>query len=128
MTVVRQRIWELMTQTVIEKLDFSAKPDQKQVWIDEANQWRLPYWDWALHGAQVPLIYQLASIDLLKPDGTTEPIQNNPLARYQLLDENKKAQTMGSLPDPYKISSDDPYPVSIPQNTTFDLRPLIWLY
>lgn len=93
-----------MTEVVIEtQLDFSANPNQKQVWIDTANQWRLPYWDWALPGAEVPLIFQLSSIDICKPDGTTETIKNNPLAKYQLLDKNGKALLWGALPGDYKI-------------------------
>ncbi|GJD05140.1 tyrosinase [Colletotrichum higginsianum] len=55
MALFEQTIYQFMGK-VIEQLHFSSEAE-KNVWIEESTQWRLPYWDWALN-TEVPDLFR----------------------------------------------------------------------
>ena len=66
-----------------------------------ADQWRLPFWDWAAKsdGSQVPTIAETPSLTVYKPDdGQPEPWDQNPMYQFRLLND----QTFGDLGE-YKL-------------------------
>lgn len=74
---------------VIDELSFPHAGEKDQ-WMKERSQWRLPYFDWGLPGLTFPDIFENRDISVQAPkkaDGTstTTPIKENPLYRYQLI-------------------------------------------
>lgn len=98
-----------MLEVINNELNFTVA-SEKATWITAANQWRLPYFDWALPGARLPAIYggKTNTISVRKPtasDGNTE-IVVNPLYRFELSHSNPGPQaTFGTLPAPYEFPS-----------------------
>ena len=111
---MKQRLHELMLE-VIDDTSFPVA-SEKQEWIDQAYEWRLPYWDWGLVELNgIPTIFTTPTIKLRQPrnaDGSIAvPLEScNPLNRYQTKDKTGDPLPMGKLPSPYTIS-DDPFPV-----------------
>jgi hypothetical protein len=68
-----------------------------------ADQWRLPFWDWAAKSdrSRMPTIAETPSLTVYKPDdGQPETLDQNPMYQFRLLND----QTFGdigqySLPD-----------------------------
>lgn len=88
MLLFEQRIYEIM-QEVIDELSFPHTGEKDQ-WMKERSQWRLPYFDWALPGLTFPEIFENKNISVQAPkraDGTSTAtlIKENPLYRYQLI-------------------------------------------
>lgn len=110
MLLFEQRLHELILE-VIDGMTFPV-PAEKQEWINEAHEWRLPYWDWGLVELNgIPAIFTTPTIKVRQPrnaDGSAatplEPL--NPLSRYQVRDKTGALLPMGNLPEPYKISDD----------------------
>ena len=97
----------------IDDLTFTV-PSEKSNWITAANQWRLPYWDWALPHATIPSIYadnitgDKTQITIQKPtaaDKSTEESVPNPLYRYRLpkTKDGQTQLTFGTLSEHYKF-------------------------
>ena len=95
-------------------------PDTEEKWTEEANRWRLPYFDWALPNADIPFIYRHKYIKVQSPVSGEDTLLN-PLFRYQLFVDGKHTamgdtKTLGKLAviddpdDPLnpKIKVDDP--------------------
>ena len=84
-------------------LKFSTTQNSdKQAWLDAANSWRLPYWYWALPGAQLPKIFTTPTIQVRKPvndNGVLPPPDTltNPCYQYQLPKSNGSLQQFGSF-------------------------------
>ncbi|KAK3374755.1 common central domain of tyrosinase-domain-containing protein [Podospora didyma] len=99
MALFEQTVHELMGD-VIKDMKF-ARDDDKQTWIDASNEWRLPYWDWALpqYAEAMPFLLAESKVKIREPmkaDGSPAPpleVDENPLARYQL-----KVDDVGTKP------------------------------
>jgi hypothetical protein len=68
---------------------------------EAADQWRLPFWDWAAKsdGSRVPTIAETLSLTVYKPDdGQQETLDQNPMYQFRLLND----QTFGDL-GPYSL-------------------------
>lgn len=59
-----------------------------QEWKEAAENLRLPYWDWAIKKMPPPEVMTMTSIDVVKPDGTTMTIDQNPLFAYNFKDQS----------------------------------------
>ncbi|KAH0556229.1 hypothetical protein GP486_005845 [Trichoglossum hirsutum] len=64
----KQRIYEVMLEVISETV---PSADQA-LWIDAAQKWRLPYWDWAalqpyIQNFGVPYVFTLEKIDIYLP-------------------------------------------------------------
>ncbi|KAK6215478.1 tyrosinase [Colletotrichum tabaci] len=104
MALFEQTIYQFMGK-VIEQLHFSSEAE-KNVWIKESTQWRLPYWDWALN-TEVPDLFRPTTVKIRAPFGADgiqpEPeIVSNPLYRYELR-VNGQVTKMGALPAPFTV-------------------------
>ena len=61
-------------------------PDQQQELKPAVDNWRYPYWDWALAQApneciDIPELMTLTNVSVQRPNGITEMI-SNPMYRY----------------------------------------------
>ena len=106
----QQSIHKYMLVVINEKLKFSSD-EEKKAWTDEAFQWRLPYWDWALpeNEGKVPDLFMPPSVNIRVPkaaDGSQPDPENlpNPLYRFQLK-VNGVPKNMGDLPQPYTVDN-----------------------
>ncbi|KAI9665826.1 MAG: hypothetical protein M1821_003760 [Bathelium mastoideum] len=110
MLLFEQRLHELMLK-VVDEMTFPV-PAEKQEWVNEAYEWRLPYWDWGLAKVKgIPAIFKTSEIKLRQPrnpDGSAASPRklNNPLNRYQVKDKTGALVPMGKLPSPYAVSDD----------------------
>ncbi|KAI9713808.1 MAG: hypothetical protein M1820_000538 [Bogoriella megaspora] len=113
--IKQQRISELMTEVIENELTFEHQLD-KDAWTKEAEQWRLPYWDWAVKypKSTVPDLFTTETVTICAPKGSAHNYDklDNPLARYQLRDKSGKPELVGSLELPYTIEDNSPYPWS----------------
>ena len=98
-----------MKEVIDKELKFKDHLD-KDVWIEEAERWRLPYWDWAVKypDSEMPKLFTTEKITICNPKGSNDLYINmdNPLARYQLQDKFGHPQLMGTLEWPYTIEDD----------------------
>lgn len=56
--------------------------DQQAAWREQADSWRLPFWDWGVAG-RVPDLAKYPTITVPRPEGGTTRI-DNPLFQYRL--------------------------------------------
>jgi hypothetical protein len=107
-----------MLLEIEEKMTFHSS-EEKREWIDEAYEFRLPYWDWALKGTGIPYIFTVDDIDIRQPKAADgKPVKPltvpNPLSRFQTKDEKTgELLAMGKLGGP-----DGKY--NVPDNTATD--------
>ncbi|KAI9690843.1 MAG: hypothetical protein M1822_008462 [Bathelium mastoideum] len=107
MLLFEQRLHELMLE-VVDEMTFPV-PAEKQKWVNEANEWRLPYWDWGLLESKgIPAIFKTRTIKLRQPRNTdgsaAPPLESvNPLSCYQVRDPTGALLPMGKLPRPYTV-------------------------
>lgn len=71
---------------IIESWRLPSK--EKQIWLDAANQFRLPYWDWARKQTYIgtfglPELFTQEVVKILRPDGTYDDNYTNPLWKFQ---------------------------------------------
>ncbi|KAK2778714.1 tyrosinase [Colletotrichum kahawae] len=78
MLLFEQRLWEIMTSKIVDPI---TDPNIKARWLQEANAWRMPYWDWAA-SPSVPAIVLPATISVVQPDGTMDTAKWNPLYQF----------------------------------------------
>ncbi|KZT33401.1 Di-copper centre-containing protein [Sistotremastrum suecicum HHB10207 ss-3] len=71
-----QRLYEIMVKDIIPTL-----PGDRDKLIAQAQQWRLPYWDWAVKNADVPDIVRSPNIQVLTSTGPT--VIPNPLHAFR---------------------------------------------
>ncbi|KAI1390406.1 uncharacterized protein F4822DRAFT_401841 [Hypoxylon trugodes] len=116
MLLFEQRIHELMLEVISTDLTFNSA-EEKKAWIKEANQFRLPYFNWARpKNFEIPHIYTINNIKIRVPkshDGSNIPPEliENPLYRFQLRVGGKLTK-MGDLPKPYTIEDTSGFPWS----------------
>lgn len=70
-----------LQQILCEHAKIIGEESKDQEWIKTAENLRLPYWDWAIR-KMLPPFLTTPTIDVLKPDGTTETLQQSPLFSY----------------------------------------------
>ncbi|KAH7188056.1 uncharacterized protein B0J16DRAFT_381940 [Fusarium flagelliforme] len=58
-----QLLWEIMTEGILPQVP----ADQQGEWQDEANSWRLPFWDWAAD-PQVPDVVRTQTVSIVDFD------------------------------------------------------------
>lgn len=82
---LQQRIYEIMLKIIRTDIDAS----QRAQWQVAANEWRLPYWDWAAKQSYIsnyglPEIFTKETIDILPldSDATTQETIQNPLWKF----------------------------------------------
>ena len=68
----------------------SIDTEERKTWRNAANQFRLPYWDWARTKA-IPSICRDAEINILMPGNQPQKQVTNPLAKFR----NPKNVAMG---------------------------------
>lgn len=78
MLLFEQRLWEIMTGQIVASI---TDPATKAAWLQEANAWRMPYWDWA-ESPSVPAVALSATISVVQPDGTMDTPKWNPLYQF----------------------------------------------
>ncbi|ETS79629.1 hypothetical protein PFICI_09482 [Pestalotiopsis fici W106-1] len=81
MLLFEQRLWEIMKKEVLQKMDFSKSANAKDKWIEAADSWRLPYWDWALRQpysdeAGLPWVFTDEQLCIEAPGGRQENVPN----------------------------------------------------
>lgn len=85
--------------------------DVKNDWIAEANNFRLPYWDWGLSGATVPSMFTDDPISIVNPDGPNSNWTPNPLTRFGLPETATGEQlTFGTLDGKFKVVTGEKSP------------------
>ncbi|TDZ21810.1 Tyrosinase [Colletotrichum orbiculare MAFF 240422] len=90
LSLYEQRLWEIMTKQIVPNITTAAK----EQWMDEANKWRVPYWDWA-GIPSVPAVCTTPTIRINLPDGSTSD-DWNPL--YQFSTSNLSTSQPSSKP------------------------------
>ncbi|KAL9087730.1 MAG: hypothetical protein Q9165_006497 [Trypethelium subeluteriae] len=70
MLLYEQRLWEIMIELVT--IDWKLESAEAQEWTDAANQWRLPYWDWAYkqkycEDFALPLVFTSPTVRIWPP-------------------------------------------------------------
>ncbi|KAI8262176.1 Tyrosinase [Colletotrichum sp. SAR 10_77] len=78
MLLFEQRLWEIMTKQIVAPI---TDPTAKAQWLQEANNWRMPYWDWAAT-PYVPTVVRDSTISVIQPDGTMSGPAWNPLYQF----------------------------------------------
>jgi tyrosinase len=119
MLLFEQRLYQLMLKA-IDGMSFQVA-SEKQEWIDQACEWRMPYWDWGLVELNgIPAIFTTPTIKIRQPrneDGSiATPLEpDNPLNRYQTKDvKTGTLLPMGQLPAPYTVPDDQWGPPTLP--------------
>jgi hypothetical protein len=119
----QQVLYEIM-QDIIEGWHLTDSKEEA-TWRDAANQFRLPYWDWArrqeyAQNFAIPQVCTLDVIDIIMPGGKTTTIPN-PLVEFRnpKVDSKGNHVTMGDPsmgPNAIKDDTDgtEPLPVSAP--------------
>ena len=76
---VKQRIYEIMMNVIIPEIPSS----ERATWVASAQNWRLPYWDWAAsyNQASLPVLLTSEKITISKPGNTSDSVPN-PLIRF----------------------------------------------
>ncbi|KAF5556999.1 di-copper centre-containing protein [Fusarium napiforme] len=72
-----QRLWEIMNSDIVPHVT----GDQRAVWQEAANTWRLPYWDWAADPS-VPSVVRGDTVSIVDFDGKTVMSTSNPLYQF----------------------------------------------
>ncbi|KAI4599576.1 hypothetical protein KJ359_002023 [Pestalotiopsis sp. 9143b] len=67
----QQRLWEVMKEEVLPKMSF-PNADRKKQWVEAADSWRLPYWDWAarqdyIDETGLPMVFTEEQVQIEKP-------------------------------------------------------------
>ena len=76
----------------------SIDAKERDIWLDAANRFRLPYWDWARTKA-IPSICRDAEIEVLMPGNRPQLKITNPLTKFRnpKLDRQGMTVAMGDL-------------------------------
>ncbi|RYP56444.1 hypothetical protein DL770_010828 [Monosporascus sp. CRB-9-2] len=93
MLLFEQVLYEVMTSEVIPKLPL----DKQQEWLDAAQTFRLPYWDWAEKKKRggsdiydVPVITKDPRIEVVNlNDGTTPVFIDNPMYKFKMPNDER---------------------------------------
>ena len=83
-----------MVKEIIPKHTKTASDEERKAWIDAANNWRLPYWDWA-SSLSVPLLANGPEFEAPMPDGSV--IIPNPM--YKFTTPDKQPFSTHGVPD-----------------------------
>lgn len=74
----KQVVYHIMVREIIPQF-----PKERQnSWLEQAESWRLPFWDWARNG-RVPDLAKYPTITVPRPDGGQERI-DNPLFQFRM--------------------------------------------
>ncbi|KAJ5780085.1 hypothetical protein N7457_005245 [Penicillium paradoxum] len=86
-----QVVYDIMVKDIIPQF-----PEAHQaVWRQQAESWRLPFWDWARNG-RVPDLAKYPTITVPKPEGGSVRI-NNPLFQFRMpTDKPMRSEGVGT--------------------------------
>ncbi|KAF3025861.1 hypothetical protein E8E14_014793 [Neopestalotiopsis sp. 37M] len=81
MLLFEQRLWEIMKDEVLQNMNFNKPANAKEKWIEAADSWRLPYWDWALRQngtdeSGLPWVFTEEQIEIEAAVGRSEWVPN----------------------------------------------------
>jgi hypothetical protein len=104
-----------MKTKIIQKM---VDTPEKDAWEFAAENWRLPYWDWA-DDTDVPKLICMPSVKIVTSPGPSAETISVPNPLYQFTMPTKKPMGDKEAHGKYAIDNADQFPVSLKSGPSF---------